>query len=77
VPRVTLTVDDTEVMDIDTATWTSQPPAIADMQRNPTRDPWSIPVLQAIAGAAINQRDTNITVRTGENSWGMDVSWPA
>lgn len=75
-PNVTLTIDGDTVMDIDIATWTAQPPAVADLQLRARKDPWAIPALQAIADAAITQRDTRITVQTATTGWAMDVQWP-
>ena len=72
-PQVTLTIDGKTVMDIDISEWTSQPTAVGELQLRAADDPWAIPVLQAIAGAAIKQRATGIVVRTAEDGWGMDV----
>lgn len=73
-PHVTLTIDDQVVMDIDISRWNTEPPAITDLKRNANDQPWAIPVMQAIAAAAIKQQATDITVTTRPAGWTMEVS---
>lgn len=72
--HVTLTIDDTELMNGDLGQWSTEPPAISDLKLKVGKEPWAIPTLQAIASAAITAKDTHITVTTRADGWGMEVS---
>lgn len=73
-PQVSLTIDGDTVMDIDISTWSSEPPAVADLKLRATEDEWAIPVLQVMAASAARQRDAAISVRTTASGWEMGVA---
>lgn len=71
--HVTLTINDTIVMDGDLGQWSTEPPAISELKLKAGREPWAIPTMQAIAAAAIHQQDTTITVANDSSGWSLQV----
>lgn len=73
--RIRLTIDGDTIMDGDLGQWQNKPPESLTQHLDPTANlqPWAKAAMLAIVQAALEKRDTAITVTTRDRGWTLDV----
>jgi putative MFS transporter len=79
VSRICVVIDGATIMDANPGQWTETPPGLDVITKAERKEPWMIPIMAAIAEAAVKahtgqpQRDTTITVTTRTDGWNLNV----